>query len=363
MRNVILFELNEVPFKVVDQFCRWNPDSALARNLSSCHQYETYAEDRAPLSPWVTWPTLHRGVTNERHLIHSLGQDLAEVNREFPPIWEILTTKGISTGICGTLHTYPLPKELSHYAFYLPDPFATGSESFPDLLSLFQKFNLSMARESGRNVSMSIPWKSALRMLANASELGFRMKTFADIGSHLVSERVANWRKVRRRTCQVVLAFDIFMRQLETTKPAFSSFLTNHVASTMHRYWAAAFPEDYETLGYDNEWVKTFRNEINFTMSKADEFISRLIRFVSANPTYTLWITTSMGQAATEALPLETQLYITNPAKFMEAMGLEASEWSMRPAMLPDFNFYVRPAKREQFQRKLDTPICIRSRR
>lgn len=355
MSNIILLELNEVPFKIIDQFCRWHPNSVLARNLSRCHLYETYAEDRGHLSPWVTWSTLHRGVTNERHLIHSFGQDLTETNRDFPPIWEILTANGVSSGICGTLHTYPPPKEFANYAFYLPDTFAAGSECFPDSLSLFQEFNLSMARESARNVSSSIPWKSALQVMANASGLGFKLKTFGDVGSHLVSERVANWRKVRRRTYQSVLAFDIFMKQLETTKPAFTSFFTNHVASSLHRYWAATFPEDYETFGYDDEWVETFRNEIDFTMSKADEFISRLIRFVNANPSYTLWIATSMGQAATEALPLETQLYITDPTKFMQAMGLEAVEWSLRPAMLPDFNVAVSPAKREQLKQHLDT--------
>jgi hypothetical protein len=355
MRRIVLLELNEVPFKIVDQFCQANPQSTLARTLPQCRQYDTYAEDRGSLSPWITWPTVHRGVTNERHHIHSFGQDLGDVNAEYPPIWEILSGAGISTGICGTLHTYPIVKDLSNYSFYLPDTFAAGSECFPNSLSVFQEFNLTMARESARNVSTRVPWKSALRVLASAPELGFKLETFADVGAHLWSERAAKWRKVRRRTYQAVLAFDIFMKQLEQTQPAFSSFFTNHVASAMHRFWAAAFPDDYENFGYDDAWVKTYRNEIDFTMWKVDRFVSRLVAFVDRHPGYALWVATSMGQAATEALPLETQLYITNPATFMSALGLEEGEWKVRPAMLPDFNFWIAPTKRDAFQQRLDT--------
>ena len=43
-----------------------------------------------------------------------------------------------------------------------------------------------------------------------------------------------------RRTYQAGLAFDIFINFLQSTKPAFATFFTNHVASSMHRFWAAA---------------------------------------------------------------------------------------------------------------------------
>ena len=38
------------------------------------------------------------------------------------------------------------------------------------------------------------------------------------------------------------------MKQLELHKPSFSNCFTNHVASAMHRYWAAIFPEDFDDL-------------------------------------------------------------------------------------------------------------------
>ena len=40
-------------------------------------KYETLAEDVGHLSPWITWPSLHRGVSNEQHEISDFGMDLS----------------------------------------------------------------------------------------------------------------------------------------------------------------------------------------------------------------------------------------------------------------------------------------------
>lgn len=353
-KKIILFELNEVPQKVVDHFCKQRPSSTLARMLPDCRRHETYTEEIGSLSPWRTWPSLHRGVNDEKHMIVDFGQNLDEVDQAFPPIWKILEANGISTGLCGTLHSYPLPKRLEHYAFYIPDAFAAGSECFPRSIEAFQAFNLRMSRDSARNVSSQVPWQSAFQLLKHLPELGFKVSTAWDVGSQLVSERFQRWKVVRRRTYQSVVAFDVFMRQLQKTRPAFSSFFTNHVASSLHRYWAAAFPEDYEEFGYDGRWVKNYKSEIDFTMSKTDQFIARLKSFVDRNPEYAIWITTSMGQEATVALPLETQLYVQDLEKFVQALGVPAGSWSKKPAMLPQVNLVIHAPYIKTFREHLE---------
>lgn len=340
-QKIIFFELNEVPFRVIDTFCYLHPSSALSRTLPYCRQYVTIAEDKTHLSPWKTWPSVHRGVNDEKHLICEFGQDLSKVNREFPAIWDILASSGVSTGVCGSLHTYPVPENLTGYSFFLPDTFAAGSECFPKSLVSFQDFNLRMARDSARNVSTNLPWAAALRFLAAAPGLGLKLDTLGNIGGQLLSEKLQRWKVIRRRTYQVMIAFDIFMKQLQKTKPAFSTFFTNHVASSMHRYWAAAFPEDYQTSGYDQEWRNTYRNEIDFAVSKFNSWFARLVNFVDCNSGFVLWITTSMGQSATTSLPVETQLYVIDLARFMNALGMNSTEWSRKPAMLPQINIAV----------------------
>lgn len=366
-RKIVLFELNEVPGRIFDEFCRWHPDSQLATKLAQCRRYETLAEDVGHLSPWITWPSLHRGVNNEQHRLSDFGQSTTEVDAVHPPIWQILQKHGVSTGVCGSLHTYPLPSNSDGYSFYLPDTFAAGAECFPRVLESFQAFNLKMARESARNVSKGVPWASALRLLRDAPELGLRPQTALDLAGQLLSERRTPARRVRRRSYQSVLAFDVFMRQLDKTRPAFSTFFTNHVASAMHRYWAAAFPSDYAKMEYEQEWLSTYRNEIRFAMEKASAFLDRLLSFADRNPEYTVWITTSMGQAATNARPVETQLYVTDAPRLMSALGFSADAWETRPSMLPQFNVAVSEERQAELADRLSRlkvaghPVSFRS--
>jgi hypothetical protein len=352
--KIILFELNEVPWRVIDDYVDDHPQSCLARLLPTMQAFRTYAEDTA-LSPWITWPTLHRGVSDEQHTVSDFGQDLAEINAAYPSLWEILVRHGVSTGVCGSLHSYPPPPDAGAYAFFIPDVFAAGSECFPASIEPFQAFNLAMSRDSARNVSGAVPWGKAARALAGAPGLGLTARTLLDVGRQLADERRRRWVRVRRRTYQVVLAFDIFMKQLRATQPAFSTFFTNHVASTMHRYWAARYPGDYAQFAYEPDWVDTYRHEIAWTMSKFDAMLARLAGFVEQHPGYALWIATSMGQAATEASAVQTQVYLTDVARFMTRLGFSAADYETRPAMLPRVIVAVQPQRAAELEAKLHT--------
>ncbi|AFY43931.1 hypothetical protein [Nostoc sp. PCC 7107] len=351
-RKVIFFELNEVPFQIIDDYCQKYPLSHLAQILPKCSQYITYTPDTV-LSPWITWSTVHRGVPATQHNIYHFGQNLTAVNQTYPPIWQILASQGITTGVFGSLHTHPLPTNLDGYAFYIPDSFATSSECLPKHLSAFQEFNLAMARRSSRNVSSKFPVKSTLHLLMQIYNLGLRWSTFVDIARHLLIEQLKPWRKNRRRTYQAVLSFDLFFQQLKTSRPDFATFFTNHVASAMHRYWAAAFPSDYNNFGYSQDWITRYSKEIDFTMSKFEQFFTQLIAFVNSHPEYTLWIASSMGQKATTAFPVQTQLHLANITKFMASLGIPANACFQIPAMFPEVGITVKEPWVNQFHQQL----------
>lgn len=353
--KIILFELNEVPFKVIQHFCKLYPESNLAKVFSKGRKYETYAEDGGHLSPWITWPTLHRGVTNDKHLISDFGQNLTEQDKQYPAIWNVLAKKGVKVGLFGSLHTYPLPGSMENFSFYVPDTFAAGSECFPKKLDTFQKFNLAMARDNSRVVNKKIPGKEAIEFMMKLPDMGMRFRTATDIAKQLVDERVNKWKVVRRRTYQSLIGFDIFYKQLETQRPDFVTFFTNHVASSQHRYWAASFPEDYESLKLGREWIETYNGEIIYTMKKADEMIGRLKTFVEKNPEYSLWIMSSMGQQAVEAKEIYTDLFVTNAKKFMDNFDLGNNSYELKPSMVPQFNVQIHVDKRKEFEEKLAT--------
>ena len=71
-RKIILFELNEVPWRVMKDYCDKHPDTFLAQNIKKCFKYETVTPDEGHLSPWITWPTMHRGVDSHKHHITDL---------------------------------------------------------------------------------------------------------------------------------------------------------------------------------------------------------------------------------------------------------------------------------------------------
>jgi hypothetical protein len=351
-RRIVLFELNEVPFSVLDAHCRRSPSGALARLMAASDQYETHAGD-AVLSPWITWPTLHRGVSDQCHRIRHLGQDVSGADGSWPPVWRIVADSGAPAAVFGSLHTAPLPPDPRGYAFYVPDPFAPSAECHPPGLSAFQRLNLAVSRSSARNVARSLPWREGLRFLARAPGLGLRPSTLLSAARQLGGECVRPWRRTRRRTYQAVLGFDVFMRALERTRPTFATFFTNHVASAMHRYWAAAFPEDYDRSGYPAEWKARFAGEIAFAMRSAEALIGRLLAFVEREPGWELWVASSMGQAATTADPLRSQVYLTDLGRFMAALGVAPGAWSERPAMAPDVSVYVESDAAVGFRRGL----------
>ncbi len=195
-----------------------------------------------------------------------------------------------------------------------------------------------MSRESGRNVSRSIPLREFLAFLRSLPKAGIRAKTIGSLAAQLSSESIQKWKTARRRTYQAVVAFDAFLKQLEINRPQFATFFTNHVASSMHRYWAAAFPDDYENIGFDLSWINTYKHEILYAMNKADEMVGDLIRFADRND-YQLIIASSMGQSAIENQPLETQLWIPSPERFFDR--IEVNRWEKCPAMFPQYNFTV----------------------
>jgi hypothetical protein len=358
-RKIILFELNEVPFRVFDDYCTARPNSALAEIAKSSRQYETITEDINHLSPWITWPSLHRGVNDEKHGIKHLGQDIQNVNQTYPPIWMILQAAGLTVGVGGSLYSYPLPDDYQEYSFYLPDTFANSPEAFPKELAVFQDFNLYMVSKSARIVDERLPLAKATTVLSNLSSIGIRSKSLLSIAQQLVQEKIDEARKVRRRTYQSILAFDAFLKQLKTKKPEFCTFFTNHAASAMHRYWAASYPDDYEQLMYSTEWVSKFANEIFFAMDKANLFLEDLLNFVNQNREYILVIATSMGQKSLQGYPYHSMVCIEDLDKFMNTLGVPSDGWESRPVMSPEYSVLVDAEYEDTFKKNLESLYIV----
>lgn len=340
--------MNEVPQKIVDYYCRVRPQSWMATNYSQFNKFNSYSENPDHLNPWNTWPTVHRGVDSSKHKILDLNQDLKEQDKAYPTLWKILAENNISTGVFGSLHSYPLPVERDNIDFYVPDVFAQSAECHPKSVDSFQELNLSLSRKSARNVSRKVPKKSLFNLAVKSPILGFKGSTITQVASQLIQEKSQKWKSTRRRTHQANLSFDIFFKLLNKNQPDFTTFFTNHVAACLHRYWAASFPDNYDVNHYSTDWIDRYDGEILFALDHADAMLRRLGKFVKKNPDYKLLIMSSMGQDAVKARPIKTQLYIKNEKQFLANLGVQTFE--SLPAMLPQFNYKIDPSEIENFK-------------
>lgn len=356
MKKIILFELNEVPYRILDNYVSGHPQSFLARFLAQCQQYETFTEDSIALDPWISWPTFHRGVNDNQHGILHLGQVAdPEIDGRYPPIWTRLRKAGARVGVFGSLNTAITDENLHDYAFYLPDYFAGDASAYPETLLNFHRFNLELTRKSARNVSRGIPWKGSFGFLEASIRGGLKTDTIVELSSQILSEMADKKKRIRRRAMQPLIMCDLFLKQLEETKPDFSTFYTNHVAAAMHRYWAALLPQDYKDGELDSAWVSSYHEEIPFALEKLEHMLEKVVRFTRRNPEFRLIVASSMGQAAIAFQKTYEFLTITDVAKFMTAVGVPAESYDIAPAMVPCLSLHLKGADTTDLRRKLES--------
>ena len=328
-----MYELNEVPWEVVDFYTSRNPDSCLAEITTLSRCYTTYTVDVGELHPWVTWPTLHRGVDNTVHKIEFLNQDLSEASA-YPPIWETAAKAGKKVGVFGSLQSYPMPQD-SSYAFYVPDTFAPKPDAYPRCYIPLQELNLQQTAADGGIVSdVRMNSRTMLNTLA-LLRTGLSLKTLFRAARQLMLERRNPAYKTRRAVLQAPVGFDVFKHALRKHKPDLCTFFTNHVAGVMHRYWRHTFPEDFGD-GSNPTPDAVRGSNIEYAMSIADEQIAYLKKHAEAVGG-TLLIVSSMGQEAVHRRGGD-QARIMDVDKFVSAIGF-GGPFTSHLAMHPDFNF------------------------
>jgi hypothetical protein len=353
--KIIIFECNEIPHRVIDRYISANPLSHVAQVFGRSKQFETVCEDQIELDPWISWPTLYRGVIDEQHRIFHLGQSLEQANKDFPPVWDLLANKGVSVGIMGSLHTSTPPASLDGYTFYVPDVFSNSNFAHPLNLRRFQAFNLAMTRKSARNVDTSITWKEAVRFFLGYIFQGLSLSTVKSTLSELFGEMRASHLKCRRRAVQALITLDVFLMELRKSMPCFATVHSNHVAAAMHRFWAATFPKDAADNRMSEDWHQKYKGEIDYAMSVFDTMVGRLSAFVDRHPEYRLLIASSLGQGAINTDLAKGFYTITDLDLFMTKLGIAKQHWIQRFTMVPCVSVVVADNQADEFEARLAT--------
>lgn len=327
-KKLIVYELNELPPKLLNFYCKLKPYSTLAQLVKTGEVYTTTTKDHGELHPWTTWPTVHRGVGREVHQISYLNQPLEHLNA-FPPVWEILQKNNISTGVFGSLHSYQEEFKSNNISFHLPDTFAPNANASHSGLKLFQKFNLALTQKN-KATQRSISFRQIQQLL--------KLIYFREISvypplvalSHLLKEFLNKKFKPRRPIIQAYFTFDIYKKYLTRYQPQFSTFFTNHLASMMHRYWKYLFIDD-KRIDQSSFQSKSIIRAIDI----ADKQISELIE-IGKKYNYQLWIISSMGQDQIDWGDYVPEICISNFDSILKILQLDSNKYKMLPAMQPD---------------------------
>jgi hypothetical protein len=331
-REVILYELNEVPWEIVDHYARVRPESEVARLLPQARCQTTVNEDPNHLQPWRTWPTLHKALYSDEHNSFELGQDPGTFRGK--AIWEVAAEHGLSTGVFGALQSWPAQEPLAG-GFHVPDTFSRTPDVYPRSLRRFQEFNLAMTREQGFSSDAPLDTR---RMVAAGADLllkGFTPWSMGRTARQLVRERRDPRHKAARPIIQALPSFDLYWRLHRRTRPRLSIFFTNHVASMMHRYWGDAVPDYAERFSYVPDEV--FQGFLGEAMDVFDHHLRRIVRWVEKRPRALVMVASSMGQAAIPYRDVGETYVLEDAARLAAALGLGELEEGL--AMYPRYTF------------------------
>jgi hypothetical protein len=325
MRNMLVLEINEVPWKLLDRFK--GKFRHIDKFFDNSHTLTNVAVDSGELSPWITWPTFHRGMPKEVHGIKNLGQDPSTFSGV--PIWEEYRNKDYNIGLFGSLQSWPA-SDPGDGGFFVPDTFAHDAKTVPASMEQLQEFNLALTALNKRTVSpTSLLNKHTLKVVAS-----MKKKTLARAGLEIAGMALNRQRSARMPIFQGIIMWDAFKDPYNPVDPpAFSTFFTNHVASMMHRFWADVFPEDFGREA-SNHSVNV--KSMEFALRVVDTIIGDAMSYSQISRDLIVVFASSMGQDAIHRDSYEgAQLLVKDVHRLFDWFKINRSMYTPLLAMAP----------------------------
>jgi hypothetical protein len=320
--RVLFLEVNEADRHFLERLVRRGRLPAFARAIDEGVLLNTRVpgwdakRDRAwrDISPWIVWPSVYTGLLPAEHGIIGFGQDTSALRDRC--LWDVLDKSGVSTGVFGSLMSYP-PRNHGACAFYVPEALADTPDCFPDEARPVQEFNVLAAR----NYSEGFGWKgvTAFAKLLRSVSVGVRPSTVARAVWQVPAEKIRGaHQEPERAMLASYIGAEAFRQLYRSHQPRFATVHMNHVAYMQHRYWRAAEPDRFAdelsetdrrffgTVSERRAYEAKFANWIDRSFEYTDELLGQ---FMDEVPDGT-WILfgTALGQR-----PLDPCGEIHNP--------------------------------------------------
>ena len=287
-RKVVLVELNEITWRIIDPLLKEGALPALADLIRNGAKATPVAPENPPdLDPWISWMTVYTGRPPEEHGVKFLEQPPDTVKG--PKIWDLAADAGKSVGVFGSIMSWPPRQDVK--GFWVPGTFSPSAETFPADLRPIQDMNLMYTRAHNPLVDEPRPGKVGLLM--KLRKLGLRVGTLARAASFMVRKKLGKAKDWEKVSLQPLVNLDFFAALWKKHRPDFATFHSNHAAHYMHRYWRSFDPTPFLKKPSADE-VKNYGGALRFGYTVADELVRRIAREVG--PDTTLVIASGLGQ-------------------------------------------------------------------
>ncbi|RKF14378.1 hypothetical protein DBZ36_17135 [Alginatibacterium sediminis] len=270
-KRQIVLELNELCPHLLQEFMNQGALPNLSQIYSHADCYETHVDcDLGQLEPWTQWVTVHTGVSSEKHKIHRLGQ---AQNLEYDSIWDILSRRGFSSWLCGSMNTKW--DQNDQHIMAIPDPWSINAESSPKSLDTFYEFVRANVQEH-TNARFKQSLQKNLEFLIFMLGHGLSVRTVSMLIQQMLRQ-IRNapdqWKKPFLLDC---LQFDVFSHVYRKNKPDFATFFSNSTAHFQHKFWRYMEPEAFTLKPSDDE-IKQYQNAILSAYQNHDALVGKAL--------------------------------------------------------------------------------------
>jgi hypothetical protein len=318
-KRLILLELNEINFDIVEKYIVTNPTQFPAlKKLLQGPRIRTDSERKyEELEPWIQWPSVHTGKIFAEHKVFRLG-DI--IGKDTPQIFEILECAGFKVGAISPMNA---ENRLKNPAYFIPDPW-TKTQADKSFWSRILSQAISQAVND--NAQSKITIKSIIQLVVTLLRFA-KSKHYLIYISLIANSRKRSWNKALFLD---LLLHDVHLSLFNTTKANFSTLFLNAGAHIQHHYFFNSAPLKSE-LSYKNpDWY----------LDQEDDPLADMLSI------YDIIVSECLGQSDTEILlatgltqkPYDRIKYyyrLNSHEIFLTALGINFS--SVHPLMTRDF--------------------------
>lgn len=242
-KKLILLELNEVNFDIVEQYVAMDAKRFPSlKKLLACFRIRTSSEKQyAELEPWIQWASVHTGKSFVEHGIFRLG-DI--VNAEVPQIFEQLEHAGYKVGAISAMNA---ANRLKHPAYFIPDPW---TQTPADSSWWSQSLGQAVSQAVNDNAQARIKTKSALQLVLGLLRFA-RVTHYRKYLSLVSGIRCKPWLKA---LVLDLMLHDVHWSLFNKKRPNFSTLFLNAGAHIQHHYFFNAEPLRKDSLNKNPAW-------------------------------------------------------------------------------------------------------------